>query len=110
MKRIDTDSVPGREYSRFATRHDAYAVQDGYLIPCTVTDISANGARLSFDPIAISSFRGRRCTLQIDGIGSYPAEVRWRDRFEMGLSFCISPSQAASLAALLEARAVSSGG
>lgn len=79
-----------RAFRRFDTRLTARAVQDGFEIPCTVRDISAGGARVYFDNIAMQGFRGYKCRLQIEGLGTYPCERTWQDRFEMGFRFVIS--------------------
>lgn len=97
MRLEQDDTTRLRSFPRYTTRRPAHAVQDGYVIPCTLLDISARGARIRFDPIALSSFRGTRCTLRIDGIGSFPAERRWRDRLDMGMELRISDSVASAL-------------
>ena len=99
-----------RAYPRYSTRRHGHALQDGHEIPCHLLDISAKGARLRFDPIALSSFRGNKCTLQINGMGRFPAHVQWRDRLDMGLSFQISESMANALNTRLAAAAAISSG
>jgi len=93
-----------RRFERYETNLAAHAVQDGYEIPCQVMDISAGGARVRFDSIALQSFRGSQCRLQVPGLGSYPSEIRWRDQGEMGLAFGLTELSRSALATLLGQR------
>lgn len=86
-----------RDFERYAVSLGAHAVQDGFEIPCTVRDISAGGARLTFDPVARSTFRGLAFQLAVEGLGTYACHQRWQDRHALGVEFRISPSVQLSL-------------
>jgi hypothetical protein len=69
-----------------------------------VLDISGGGARLRFDSAAQTLAAEGDCSLNVEGLGWFPAARRWRAGNEIGLEFLIDSNQKAQLAATLAGR------
>lgn len=82
-----------RRSQRVSVKVAARCLQDGYVIPCEILDISEGGARLRFDSLGIAGIRDAPLNLQIPGYGQYLAEFRWRHGFDAGAEFQLTDRQ-----------------
>ncbi|MGH1413336.1 MAG: PilZ domain-containing protein [Pelagimonas sp.] len=103
IRDVDQTFHPKREARRFLARLSAHAIQEGYEIPCFVSNISSTGARLIFDPVAKSAFSAETLIVHIHQIGQFPADLRWTKATSAGVQFAISDSVKQFLARRLNA-------
>lgn len=58
--------------------------RDGKVLDCEIFDVSAEGAKAR---LAVRMAVNATVVLEIDRLGMFPAEIRWRTTHEIGLRF-----------------------
>lgn len=91
-----TPRAEQRKFSRTSVAWDGRLEAGGQSYPCTVLNLSANGARLRLDqPVAGHHWSG---TLNIPRLGAFRAKVAWSTpvgALEIGLTFQDPPAAVA---------------
>lgn len=91
-----------RSNARVSCHIDAHAIQDGFEIPCVVSDISMGGAQVTFDTLSAQSVHDKPIILDIPEIGRLPAVFRWRAGPRGGVQFSQSDQNKTLLRKKLE--------
>lgn len=79
-----------RQHRRFYVALPAMAIQDGYAVPGTVSNISGGGALFALNPISNAAVRTGPLELDIAGVARVPCRIRWRAAYRCGVEFTVS--------------------